>query len=512
MGVIRRREVKTDIEGKLLTGLVVSTRFCREILPLINLAHLQSEHSRIVTKWVKGYWEKFHEAPGSTIQDIYEIEKDRLRDEATGELVRTFLANISAKYEQAGEPFNDAYHVEQSLAYLNERSDIVMSNRIQAAYASGRPEEAGRAISEHRQVQKVLSRWVNPFDADYAEKVYDAKFGDERDEDKEDFLFKFPGILGDFLGPFERGWLIAWMGPLKRGKSWWLWETTMQLVMNRRNVIFITLEMDDKGVASRGYKRIMSLADKAGEFAFPVFDCKRNQDGTCDKRERTNRFPLLLANGVKPKYDQSLAYRPCTVCRGQKGYKSDTWYEQVRRERITKKGLRAAVEGFRFQYGDRLWLISYPKFGANLSTVKRDIDELAYTHDFRTDAIGLDYANILAPEDHSDTSDEQSQIDTTWKSLGKLADTEHALVYTGVHSTRETLEAKNTKAKHIGRDIRIGHHVDALYTLNQTDQEKLDGVMRVGIAAHRWREYSEIEHVKVLQQLSLGQVAIDSSY
>lgn len=382
MGIARRREVKTDKEQNLITGLIVSSRFCRDVLRLVNPSHYQTDLARIVTSWVKDYYNKFHEAPGATIQDIFAIEAGKLKDPAIAELVQGFLSNISQKYEQAGESFNDAYHIEQSISYLNERADIIMAERILAAHSSGKPQEAEKARAEHRQVRKKLSKWVNPFDPDYAETVFDAKFGEGAAEDKEDFLFKFPGVLGDFLGPFERGWLIAWMGPLKRGKTWWLWETALQLVRAGKNVIFITLEMDDRGVSSRGYKRLLAQTDAAGSFTYPVFDCARNQDGSCNRPQRSNRYPLLVSGKTKPVFDPNLAYRPCTACRGQSEYRSATWFEVTKRNRISKRGLRSAVEAFSFQYGSKLWLISYPKFSANTSDVLRDIDELEYNEGF----------------------------------------------------------------------------------------------------------------------------------
>ena len=34
--------------------------------------------------------------------------------------------------------------------------------------------------------------------------------------------------------------------------------------------------------------------------------------------------------------------------------------------------------------------------------------------------------------------------------------------------------------------------------------------MRLGVVAHRWKDFNELEHVTVLQQLQTGQVLLDS--
>ena len=293
-----------------------------------------------------------------------------------------------------------------------------------------------------------------------------------------------------------------------------LLETALQGIFNRKKTVFISLEMTDKGIASRLYKRIMAQAEKGGTFFYPVFDCALNQMGGCSKKERTNYIKLISVDGKKPKYDPTSRYRPCVACKGKKkeGYQFASWFEAVQKERMSYRSLKKGVEGFKFQWGDNLRLISYPKFSANISDINRDLDELVYSEDFSAELIVIDYANILAPEPEYRGFDEQEMIDTTWKKLGAMGPQRQALIVTAVHSNRATLDKKNIKASDTGRDIRIGHHVDALYTLNQTPEEKKDGVMRIGMAAHGWKDFNEFDQIKVLQQLDFSQAILDSGY
>jgi len=46
--------------------------------------------------------------------------------------------------------------------------------------------------------------------------------------------------------------------------------------------------------------------------------------------------------------------------------------------------------------------------------------------------------------------------------------------------------------------------------LNQTPVEKREGIMRLGIIAHRHEEFDEFTQVQVLQQLKIGQPYLDS--
>jgi hypothetical protein len=72
------------------------------------------------------------------------------------------------------------------------------------------------------------------------------------------------------------------------------------------------------------------------------------------------------------------------------------------------------------------------------------------------------------------------------------------------------MDKKNVIASDTAEDIRKIAHVDAMFSLNQVAEEKKSGIMRLGVVAHRWKDFNELEHVTVLQQLQTGQVLLDS--
>jgi hypothetical protein len=506
---IRRREIKTTEEQKLLTGLIVSTAFCNRILPLVNPLYFQMPQSKLIHSWVKRYYEKYKEAPKSDIRHIFEVEKSLLK-EGEVELVSAFLSSLSEEYVNETGSFNIEYFVDGAIAYLLERSLVLLSDRINSFVAAGKTNEAYKLVSNYTEVKKNLSRWINPMDEAYAEEVYHAKFSGEDERQGSDYLFRFPGVLGQLMGHFERDWLVGFLGPMKRGKTSWLWETAFQAAYHRLKVAFFSLEMSDKGLMARGYKRLVAMSDVSDLFLYPCFDCLSNQTGTCTKRERVNRM-ALLQDGKKPAFELAGKYRPCTVCRGSKKdgklFKIATWFEQEQRPRISLEALKRSVGGFKMQWGDRIRICSYPEYSANLSQVRADLDDLEAMEGFVPDVIIIDYADILAPEEGAG---EDNQLDVTWKMLKNLAGVRHCLVVTASQSTRDTLDKKSVKASNVARDIRKLAHVDGMFSLNQMSEEKKEGVMRIGVVAHRWMDFNEMDHVQVLQQVNLGQVIIDS--
>lgn len=505
----RIRRIDTDTEKSILIGLIISTEFCRDIQSILDYEYFQISYGAKIARWCLDYFEKYREAPNRTIQSIFETEKQYL-EEVESVLIEQFLQSLSNKYIEDGDEkkFNSAYLLDKSLEYFKERAILNTATKTQLLIDAGKTDEAEKTIQNYKQVAKVISNWVDPFENNYVGKTFDVK---TIDEDNEDALLSFTGDLGRLVGPLERGWLVGFLAPMKRGKSFFLQETALQAAMFRLNVVMVSLEMGDKGLANRMYHRLTALGATKDGYVYPCFDCQRNQDGTCTKVERTNRITLITNdNKGKPDFGNALNYKPCTVCRGAKGFKVASWYEVIKRDAISLHKVVKHIKGFTEMHGHGLRIKAYPAYSANLSNVKKDLDVLEYADGFVPDVIVIDYADILAPE--SKYSEGREKIDETWKALKNLAATRHCLVVTASQSTRATLNTKNVRASDVAEDIRKVAHVDAMFALNQTVVEKKEGVIRVGCATHRWQEFDENKFVYVLQQLSLGQVVLDSCF
>jgi hypothetical protein len=94
--------------------------------------------------------------------------------------------------------------------------------------------------------------------------------------------------------------------------------------------------------------------------------------------------------------------------------------------------------------------------------------------------------------------------------FGNLADTRKALVITASQTNRQSFDKKNVTATDASEDIRKIANVDMMIGLNQTPDEKKDGVMRVSVAAGRDDDFNQLKTCIVLQNLALGQVCLDS--
>lgn len=499
--MIRRRKIDDSLETKLVTGLIVSTRFIRGILPMLDVQCFRVPFAKRVVKWSLDYYQRYQEAPGNHIEDIFETEKRNLEQTEVA-IIQEYLATLSEQYEESR--FNPAFWLDKAEGFFREQSLRLIKNNMDALLGAGRVADAEAQITNYKKVIKVTSGWVDPFDPDYVATAMK--------QQEEGRLFRLPGTVGEFIGWFCEGHLISYEGPLKRGKSWYLGESFLCSVLEKIPSVFIGLgDMETHEYAVRIFKRVTGTWDKGGVLRYPAMDCLSNQDGTCVYPQRTNRAGTALVNehGNKPKWSYTNTYRVCTACRGSSRFTMGTWYEALRREKLTVARGEAAMRGFNIQVGKRLGKInSFPSDSINVSDIKDVLDALEFSEDFVPRVIVLDYADLLSAE-RSDLLGTERE-DATWKALKNLAQTRHACVITAVQTGRQGLKKRNVSVADQAGYIGKSRHANKIITLNQTDKEKREGLMRIGIGAGRDSFFVENEHVMVFQQLDVGQPILDS--
>jgi hypothetical protein len=120
----------------------------------------------------------------------------------------------------------------------------------------------------------------------------------------------------------------------------------------------------------------------------------------------------------------------------------------------------------------------------------------------------IDYADILKPEQEGQSGVDKE--DLTWMRLSQLAGSRHALVVTATQLRKSALNAPQVKQSDTALWVGKLGHVDCMLSLNQTEKEKKERVLRVGMMVHRYEEFSEESSCYILQKLRRGQVNLDS--
>lgn len=477
---------KTDhqVEKQLVTAMIVSDKFLQGVQSIYNPDLMVIPFAKTVASWCMDYWNQYGKAPGLNIQLIFESHSREDIDSEQVDLIGNFLEGLSEAHERA-ERLNSEYLLDQAEKRFKERSLDMLAEDIIAHRSRQENAECENLVRGYRQVERPTSYGINPLTDKDA--IIDALEYSDRD-----ILFKMPGALGRFLGPFERDMLIGIMGMEKAGKSFWLMEFAMRAVRSLCNVAyFIVGDMTQKQVVRRIGSYVTGKNHKrAGLVQVPVLDCFFNQNDSCRKRSRICDFGVLEEDRGevrKLSLDEAPNYVPCTHCmRGEldshplnpRDYKGAVWYKMKDVGKLAWRDALAVGEKFSRRIGGRsIKQVTVPSGGVNIQEMRTYLGKWE-EEGFIPDVIVVDYADNLAPEDPR--KDPRHQINETWMSLRALSQEHHCLVMTATQTAASSYEKKRISPKDFSEDKRKYGHVNMMITLNQTDRERSEGTMRIG--------------------------------
>lgn len=499
--LLRRIKVNSDIERKITTSFIVSTSFCEKIGFVYKKEYLEVDYAKIVIGWSLDYFQQYRIAPNIHIQDIYNIEKDSLK-ESEADTISVFLESLSDEYEKL-EILNVDYLVDETRKYFRKRALEILFEKGNKYTSVGKVKEAEKLLLKHKQVSKVTSGRFDPFDV-LNIRNYDI-------EDLSNRLFILPGALGNLVGWLERGWLVAVMAPEKRGKSWFLEEMVFSALLRRLKVFWISLEMSRPQLEKRIYQKLTGFGFVGGENNYPVFDCRKNQENSCLSRNRVNDVELFIEGGL-PEFDKKSKYRVCTVCRGKKNkkYIPAYWYQHEEVKELRIKKIEKKATAFISMYGGNLRVKAFPRFSASMEDIANELGDLEYSEDFIPDVIVIDYLDILSPG--NSRLEGRDKVDNTWKIAARIAGEKNCLVITADQSDAVGRSQRSLDDSNFSEDKRKDANLDVRIGLNQRSREKEEKVMRVNVLMHRHKSFHPKQEVMILQELSRGQTVLDSEF
>jgi len=235
--VLTRHKIENLMEEKIITYLIVSNEFCRDIIPIIKLEYFQVSYIGKIVSWIVDYYNIHEKAPNVSIQDIFEFEKNNL-DQSEADLIAIFLNKLSEKYLEE-EKLNLDYYLSKTKTYFKKRVLRLIAEKIIILTDRDMTEEAEDEIIGYKKFASDVSEWVSVYgDKEFRRKV----LAPERQITRE--LFRFPGRLGELLGTFKRKQVICILGVFKKVKSWMLQEFASFGSKERCKVAYFSFEMD----------------------------------------------------------------------------------------------------------------------------------------------------------------------------------------------------------------------------------------------------------------------------
>jgi hypothetical protein len=447
---------KNTYERKFTINLITSDRFCKEVIPLIHPKYFETIYAREVSAWCIEYYNQFSKAPGKDIKSLYHSKRPLIHDDETVDLVSDFLASLSKEFEET-DINNIDYEVKFAIKYLKIRSLDIVSESIQSAVLENNPEKGEHVLSSYKRVEKVIGQGIDL--------LKDTALIMNAFTKENDVIITFPGALGKIIQPITRGSFPAFFGPAKRGKSFWLWYTAELGMGQGCKILYITLEMTENNIIRRSWPSLIGQPVESKTIHSAYFE-----------KDDDELFKIVQKQEVK------------------EGLNLDSIGEfQKKLKRLYRKG---AIK------------IVFPIEPLTVSTLESILDNLEYYENFIPDAVVIDYADYMAPDTTFKGSDNRNIINNIWTGLRQLALKKNLAIVTASHTAKITFDT-DIKTSHASEDIRKINNVTMAIGLNQTDEEKENNVMRVGLMEIREGRKTRDQAV-VLQCLDIGRPCIDS--
>jgi replicative DNA helicase len=444
--MLKREKVDLSEERRILSYMITSTAFLSKLQAVAQPKLFQSSYSRTVAQWIWEYYEHTSEAPGRMIEEVFLKKKKEVRDEEDQELIAEFLQRLSKDWEKS-QVKNVPYTVKNATEFFKVRSLERLKDRLGEAIALDDHALGERLVGEYKRVGRPLSTGV-----DLLKDSTPVILAFSREHE---MLFSYPGQLGDCVGIFERGDFLAIMGAMKKGKTHYLWYTAYKAALSGFKTVFVSLEMSEHQMLRRMWVTLEGRPLKSGYVKLPRFEASTNDSWEI-------KFKKKMVKGIDPS-------------------------EVPDRQNFYRRNLRTSD----------IRLLTYPSYGASVKDIETDLANLEYYEGFVPD--------VLIVEGRMDY---RHQLDVTWKTLRGMAQERSMMVVTGTQTGRSALD-RDVRATDTAEDIRKLAHVTKMISLNQTKQEKEDGIMRIETVVQReGRQYHG--QVVVLQCYDIGRAYLDS--
>lgn len=206
---MKREKLKVLSERDLLIGLITSDKFCREICPVLNPRLLEIEYSRVVSGWIKDFYDNFKKAPGKDILKLYRAKCKEISDEDLQDNILSFIEKVCDDFDDI-KNFNYDFALSEALNYLKSRSLKNLAEDIDSYLVNGEITKAENLLVKYRNVEKGSGKSISL--------LHNSESIVTSFTQGDDLLFKFPGAYGSVVGDVHREDFISYLAPMKRGK------------------------------------------------------------------------------------------------------------------------------------------------------------------------------------------------------------------------------------------------------------------------------------------------------
>ncbi len=463
-------------ERAILTALITHDGILGRLYQQIGeeRSPFRSKWSNLVARWCFDYFAKYGRAPRKTIQNLFIRYTKGQHDENLVEIIEKFLASLSQEYSSLAQEMNEKFVIDMAGTLFDKIRLERMAQAIQDAVEQDDLEGAHAQYQKYETPSFTDSSWGNPFTPEEVDTTL------RHYEQGDRCLIRFGGALDKFLSPyFTRGAFISFVAPEKRGKSYWLMETVWKALRQRRRVLYYVLgDMSKTQVSLRFYLRA------TGRTAYSPMQIQ---------------FPTGISrNGKDPKGGFPTA---------------EVQYEFKRTKRLDRYSIRKAVEKLQAMTATKDLRLKLKCAGASVISagqIESDIKEFS-RDGWVPDVVVIDYADLLAPEPHTLKQDFRHQVNETWKVMRRISLDYDNLIVTATQAAATSYGSWVIRKKDFSEDKRKNAHVTGMCGINQTSEEKTNGIYRLNWVFLRDGKWADTQVAWVAGNLEIAAPLIQST-
>lgn len=457
-------------ERRIVIGMIVDRIVLARISDKWEKELFKSRWANLVGSWCVKFFNKYDKAPGKAIQGVFETWAQDGKDKDTIKLVEKFLDDISGEYATLKKDSNSDYIIDLAAQHFNRVRMTKLAEAIQEDVEAGDLDKAQGRVNTFGRIEMGVGAGV---DILTDETAIQESFADKREP-----LIVYPGALGNFFrDALERDAFVAFTGPEKRGKTWWLLDIAWRGMLQGRKVAFFEVgDMSQAQIMRRFMARASGRPLKATEeekpVKYPTFCIKEPESDIAqvdfDIRhfnkplswQRANQACRDVVNKTKSK--TSLLKLSC--------HPNDT---------ISVHGIQSILQSWERQ-------------------------------GWTPDIVVIDYADILAPV--AGYAEGRDAINKTWKTLRGMSQSLHCLLVTATQSDAGSYTTEIITQGNFTDDKRKWAHVTAACGINQSDTEKDLQLQRLNWVVLRESEFNVSKCVHVAGCLAIGNPAVKSTF
>lgn len=465
---VERRD--SSQEKNILTAMIVDRVVLGAIAPKWEKGEglFKSKWCNLVAGWCVSYFLKYEKAPKRAIEGMFENWASENQDDVSAKLIEKLLFGLSDSYVTLAKESNSAFIVDTASKYFNRVKKHRLAEAIQAHLDSGEDDKAEEEINKFTTVEIGMGAGVNV--------LHDQNAIREAFTSKQEPLIVYPGALGKFFGgALERDGFIGFLGPEKRGKSWWLMDVAWRGMEQRRKVAYFEVgDMSQNQVIRRLMIRASRQPMKASSVKYPTAIEHDREKDTAEVTFKEKEYPKDLS--------------------WQRGWEAC--------QEVINDKLKSTTP--------LLKLSCHPNSSLSVPGIVSILQLWQRQENWVPDVIVVDYADILAPI--KGLLETREQINGTWKALRALSQSTHTLVVTATQANAASYAATTVDQSNFSEDKRKFAHVTGMVGLNVTKAEKELGVMRLNWVVLREGEFTTSKCVHVATCLPLGNPAVRSCW